>query len=271
MARRNNTTGQIPIEGLEYIAPLELGEQYSFAHIAKPEYWGVEARALDQTDYEDMERMAPERLLPTLITYRRQPCSVAYRDEHNRPINVALTPTEYGLISRNAEKLGEASVNKTLAARPPRIEFGLDVEAAGRSGVYTLQNYVDKMDRYTTQSIELDIKLLNKFREYTEHPDLRRLRGDNFRLKVEWMREHIFGDTMIALRRQRDWQPEQEERAWKALDARLFLDRGNNRHIENWQKMLDFELTYYGHKWALFKSKTEEAKRYIKTHDKNTE
>lgn len=267
MASDKVLTGQIPLSGMER-PQFDLGDQQTFAHIAQPEFWGIIPYNLSEDNRHMMDLVSSGNLEPSLIGVGPDAsCSVGYRDGYNQFIRVALTPAEYGLISRNAEKVGEASVNKTLASRPPRSAFELDAEAAERSGVHTLKNYVVNMERYIKNTLEPDRNRLARIQEYVSHPQLRRQRGDNLRINMGWVREHIFGDTFVALRRQRNWTPDQEALARKSLDARLFLDRDNNRHLRNWADMLAFEDTYWGHKWAVFKSKTAEAKHYIKKHE----
>lgn len=260
--------GQGALPGMEHPDKFRLDSQVSFAWIMNPEQW-----SMNPADYSDItpqmtELMTPDNLRPSLIDVSADsPCAVGYEVGLTRDFTrVALTPTEYGLISRNVGKLGEASVNKTLASRPMTPDFIGDELAAQRSGAHTIKGYIERMETYVGSTLEVDIERLKSFEEYVGHKNLRRSKGINMRTDIEWIREHIFGDTFVALRRQRNWTPEQEDFARRSLDKRLVLDRNYNRHINNWEEMLEFEQEYWGHKWALFKSKIWEAKQYVKQH-----
>ncbi len=256
--------GQLVLEGMGNPPKIELATQYNFAYIVQPELWGVEPRALGVEDYEHMALMAPSVLTDRLLPSTGGPATRQYRDDNGRIVHVALTPEEYGLVVGNVRHLGERAVNQSLKRRRNETNIQNSNAAAQRAGGHALNAYIDKMEKYTTNVLEKDQIVLTKFREYAEHPNFRRMRGDNFQINLAWLRGHIFEDMFTALGRQRNWGQEQELLARRALDSRLFLDRHNNAHIENWREMLDFELFYTSHKWALFKTRTQEAKQHIK-------
>ncbi len=158
MAKRE-ITGQGEMAGMERREPLDNASQVSFAGALRyPENWGVQPLFLDDRARYEMSLMAPERIESALIGVGpNAPSTTGYRDgETGQLIRVALTPIEYSFISRNVASLGEASVNKTLASRPPRQDFEPDQDAARRSGVHTAQSYIAKIDIYITKTLEPD-------------------------------------------------------------------------------------------------------------------
>ena len=269
--RRNiPTLGQDSLPGIADAVPIhrDLDSRNSFARMATPDYWG-----LDPVKYGDItptmiDRMSPDYIRPSLIdVHADSECAVSYIDDiTGQKVNIAVTPHEYGILARNIAKLGEASVNQTLAARPSMPNFAIHDAAAERSGVHTLEGYVTRMQEYADGTLNADIQKLRRFKEAADHPGLGRGKEIDMRLDMQWVMDHIIGDTLLALRRQRNWTPEQADLASRSLQARLFFDRAGNKHLSNWREMIIFELEYTSHKLALFKDRTRQAKSYIRNH-----
>lgn len=266
MAIRPELVGQGVLPSTTSGESFDLGHQQSFAGaLSNPVDWGVQPHFLEEYDRYKMSLMAPERIAATLIDVQPgAPSSVSYQAADGVRRCIALTPAEYSFISRSPQAIGEAVMNKTLAARPSREDFAPDIEAAHRSQAHTAIGYIEKMDVYIEQTLNPDRERLQRFQEYVQNPQLRRLRGDNLKKELEWVRSHIFEDMLVAMRQQRKWSPEQEQMARDSLNDRLFLDRKNNAYLSNWLAMLQLAESYTGHKWALFKTKQHELKDFIR-------
>jgi hypothetical protein len=268
MPTRPDISGQGELSGLEGTQPISLSEQLSFVGALRyPTNWGVYPIFLGEEQRHHMELMSPEKIRPSLIDVKNPPrrTAVSMPDpETGRGIFIALTPQEYIFIARSPAAIGEEVLNRTLAARTPYENPEKSFVVGRRSQAHTAEGYIDKMDVYIKDTLEVDIKRLEEFREYVSNPQLRRLRGDNLKLRLEWIRGHIFEDMIVAMRTQRRWTKGQEKMAREALDYRLFLDRDNNQYLHNWQEMFALAQEYTGYKWALFKTKQHQLRRFQK-------
>lgn len=249
----------------------DLGPQIPFGKLAVPERMGMDPEAYGDITLAMIEHMTPGKLRPDLIGLPRDSrYSVGYRDGGSGDyIRIALTPIEYKKMPRNVSKLAEIAITTTQAARPYREEFDTDQAAAKRAGVHAIESKLPRMISYVSETLEPDLDRLTRFDEYARNRNLRRTKGVDMLIELEWIRSHIFEDTFIALRNQRDWSAEQERFARRTLDKKLFLEPDLSQRTLNWQEMLGFEKEYWGHKLALFKTRIWESKKYISDNDES--
>lgn len=265
MSTKGERVGQTILPGMAEAETLDLEKQQTFAHMAQPRFWGVEPRFLSPEDHHAIRLLDAERLLPSLVGLpRRSSTAASYPEaETGRLITVALSPAEFSIITHSPWHLGERAVNQARAARP-QLSLAAAAQASEarsqRAGMHAVSSRSQKMGTYLGQ-LEYEIDRLAHFSEYVLHRDFRRLRGDSFKEQMGWLRHHVFSGLLEAAGIQRGWKPHQRQRAEQAMDDRLFLDRAHNRHLQNWQNTFGLAKTYWGHKWALFRTKIHEAER----------
>ncbi len=248
----------------------ELERQLPFVHVVQPEAVGLAAE-----DYNDVTK--EEKTFATIDNYRsilldvprNRPSAAAYVDGETRQLRfIALSAEESMLITRNNKKLGEAAVTRTLAARP-RPLTDTDRQAASRSGLHVIEGYQKNMQRYLKNALSPDVDRMEHMKEYAHHRNLSRKKGYGMRSDIAWFRSRIIDETFDAISRQQkvndgSWKTEDEQRARRALDYRLFFDGDRQRPVDNWEKFLDFEIEYWGHKIALFKSQIWQAEKILR-------
>lgn len=243
---------------------LNFTEQQTFAHMAQPQFWGVEPRYLSDSDRHAVNLLDSRNLGQSLIGIsRNSKVSASYQEASTgRWLFVALTPEEHSIVTHSPRDLGERAVNRARSAQPLATNGG--EERSRRAGVHALEGSIGRMSLYLG-CLESDIDKLGRFSEYVANQDLRRLRGDNFKQQMGWLRHHVFSSMIQAAGYQRGWVKgsDKHKRAEKAMDDRLFLDRHNNQHLKNWQDTFGLATLYWGHKWALFKTKVHQAQHEI--------
>lgn len=253
----------------------ELEKQIPFSQVARPEALGLSAE-----DYQDITR--EEKQFATIANYRAllidrpndSPSTAAYVDGETRHLRfIALSSRESMLVTRNTKKLGEAAITRTLASRPVPLA-DTDRDAADRSGAHVVEKYQHNMQRFLDNALLPDIDRMQHMREYAKHRNLSRKKGYGMSSDIAWFRVRILDETVDAAGRQKQadkttggtWKTEDEQRARHALEYRLFFDGGRQKPIDNWEKFLDFEIEYWGHKINLFKSKIWQTKKILKQH-----
>ncbi len=258
---------------MDSVERLELDKQMPFSRVVQPETVGLNAE-----DYQDIT--TAEKTFTTIDNYRSllldvprdSPSAAAYVDGETRELRfVALSSRESLLVTRNTHKLGEAAMTRTLAARPRPLSDS-DRQAASRSGVHVIEYYQQDMQSYLDNALLPDVDRMEHMQEYAKHRNLSRKKGFGMRSDMAWFRSRIIDETLDAISHQQkaainegnSWRLEDEQRARRALEYRLFFEGDGQKPVDNWEKFLGFELEYWGHKVALFKSKIWQAKKITK-------
>jgi len=269
MPPKRPALGESPFPGMANLpGPVrDLKSRNSFERAATPEYWG-----LDQANYADLDQQAvdlaaPSELEPSIIGVPRgSHFESSYSPANTRgTLSVALTPVEFGRVTRSVPALGRAVASRTLSGRPARADFVSDQQAATRSGTHALREKLRVMQTYS-QTLASDADRLASFTQAAKpggEYGRAHMPEAEMRMEMTWIQQHIFGDMFLAMRSQRRWTPEQEDVMRRAVDWRLFFDRERNQHLTNWYDMLRLASTYVGHKRGLFAEKIFQARKYI--------
>lgn len=251
----------------------ELERQLPFVQVVRPEAVGLLAENYEDTTRSEKEFATIANFRGLLIDIPRDsPSAAAYVDGESRELRfIALSNRESLLITRNPRKLGEAAIRRTTSSRLKPLSDA-DRDAADRSGLHVIQRYQQNMQDYLHNALEPDMNRMNHMREYAKHRNLSRKKGFGMRSDIAWFRSRIIDETIDAISCQkraksdRDdrWNSQDEERAMHALEYRLFFEGSGQKPVDNWEKFLDFELEYWGHKAALFKSKIWQIEKMIR-------
>ncbi|CAN5627919.1 hypothetical protein BH23PAT2_BH23PAT2_10380 [soil metagenome] len=253
---RGKVYGQQPIEGA-YRIELPNDEQVSFARVVA---FQAERLALGSVPEDHVLRISAVHLRPDLIDVRSPGKTTGtYETERGRRVYTALTPEEYKLLPHYSAAIGRAALNGVSASRPEHGPPDIDEAAALRGGVHALEGYVSKSQNYLEQSLHVETKKLDRFTESIRNPGLRRKKGVTSRMDVDWVYEHHFGGMMKALRKQRKWRAEEEERARTALQYRLYGDREARNRVLNWADMVNLARSWNQEKTNLFEFKIAQA------------
>lgn len=244
--------------------------QLTFARMIAPDNWGIEPGSFSDVTREEKQFMTIDTLRDNLLYLPKGRARTAgyVEGETRELIFVALTPLESKIVGRSAKRLGQTAVDKTLASRIPRDDYSVDVAAAERSALHVVGGYQERMSKYLENVLKPDRVQLYQFREYAEHYNLNRLKKSKSQQELSWLMTHIIEDTFLALRGQLEqseatgWSSHDDARARRALEYRLFAEGDTLRRVNNWRKLLDFEIEYNQHKTALFLSKIWDAKKY---------
>lgn len=263
--------GQLQIESLAVPASYDLERLNTFSHVATPEYWGLDLEKYwdIEQDKRIIEAASPDKFRKSLIGIPRNSPGFGLEftpDYERRPVRVALTPTEFELMSGSIMQLGAKVVSRTLKLRPDRSDFEHNNATAERAGVHAVTNKLEKLTAFRDNVLNPDIQRLDRFMEAAKHPGLARGKELGMREEMTWVMERIFGDMLIALRHVRQWTPEQADLAERAVEYRLFLDRSHNRHLGNWRGMLNLASVYNKNKRSVCNERIRIANKYITDH-----
>lgn len=244
--------------------------QRNFAGYVTPEMWGLEEANYTDITPRMVELVTPDRLRESLIdVVPGSQGAVSFRAaERRQPLWIALNPVEYGHISRSVGALGSSAVNQTLASRAGSANLSYHQPKATRAAVHVVERKRQKMETYLEDTLLPETVRLEKFIEYSTHPQFRRKKGIDMHVELGWIQEAIFENMLSVVGRQRDWTKQQEDLAKRSLQWRLFFDRDNNQHLGNWQGMLKFALEYEQVKTALYKDRIYQSKQYVRKHAK---
>lgn len=242
----------------------DMGSWNAFARVATPEYW-----AMDPANYGDItpEMVAladPDRFQKDLVGRNvNGEFSVGFRPFHEPYTRVALTESEYQLITRSPVSIGRAAVSHSLSGRVNEVPTQVDKDRATRHGIHILEAKLEGMRLYIG-ALAKDAGLLERYTEAATHHWMARGKEGRMRVEAQDMRDRIIGNMFVALRYQRNWTPDQEDLAKRSLDVRLFFNRGNNAHIQEWLKLFRLNTYYNGYKQALFSDRIWQTEKTIK-------
>lgn len=255
--------------------PVRVEARNALARALRPDFVGINPEEyLDVTD-EMLDLAAPEALKTSLIGVRAKSSeaieSIVLHPETRKvdKIYIAVTPTEYGLMSGSIQHLGERAVALSQKKRQrPDVRSAVDDAAAVRAGIHAVSNRAIATQRYLDNALKNQNELIARFQEAAKYPGLARFGSEGaMREQLTYLRTYVFGGMLTTIGNQRDWNSTQQMNALKAINARLFLDRANNRHLVNFKGMLDLAAEWNGHKLAIIASRQWEAKKYIKKHE----
>lgn len=214
----------------------------SLAKALLPEFVGIRPEDyIDVTD-EQLRLASPQLLRASLINVSRETHGAAanFDPEKRRTTFIATTPHEFGILTGSVQMLGERAVSRTELARQRSGNFNArDIAASRRSGVHEVESRLALMEKYVAKELLPEIALIDRFLEAAEHPGLARFSNQkNMRVQFTTLQTVTVGNIISALQRSRQWSPAQQQRATKAIDARMFLDRNDNRHLDYFKDML---------------------------------
>lgn len=247
----------------------------ALARALRPGFVGLKLEDyLDVTD-EHLDLATPEALKSSLIGVEPHSSeAVAYwNPEAESWTYIAVTPTEFGLLSGSIKHLGERAVAGSQKKRQrPNVRSSVDNAAAVRAGLHAVTNRATATQLYLDNDLRKQNHLIKKFQEAARYPGLARFGSEGtMREQLAYLRTYVFGGMITTIGNQRDWNSTQQIRAQKAINARLFLDRSNNRHIENFKGMLDLAAEWNSYKQAIIATRQWQVQKYIKQHEPNAE
>jgi len=248
-------------------APVGLDAKNALARALRPEYIGIRPEDYADITPDMVEMASADSFRRSLIDVgRSSPATLPYMAPRaRRPLFVAVTSAEFTLLSGNLTMLGERAVKRTETARQQAAGLSQsDYAATQRSGAHAVESRVAVMERYLAQELLPENDLIAKFREAARYPGRSRLSDEAaMRMGLTTVREQVFGKIFEALRAQRHWSPEQEDRARRAVERRLFIDRFNNQHINRFDAMLALAEERNGYLHAITRHRIHQAKKYI--------
>jgi hypothetical protein len=244
---------------------IDLKARNSLSRLLTPEYFGI-----NPTEYEDISpvliaRAHASSLRPSLIDLpRHSRSSLRYLPPDRGPlVRVAVLNKEFRLATGSFEMLSQVTTaiqNGYLENQPPDLEKSA---AADRAGRHAVEVKADKIKEYVDDTLGLQKRLIGKFSESAKHPGLSRGAELTMRLDFALLRSTVVESVIQALRIQRRWKDEQEDRARRSIEASFFLDRTGNRHIGNFAAMMTLAQEWNGYKEAILKTRYYQAKTYI--------
>ncbi len=119
------------------------------------------------------------------------------------------------------------------------------------------------METYLQNSLLREDARLKRLDEAAKNRGFWRMTEGEMRIELSWVLESVFGNMLTAIRYQRQWSPDQENLAMRAIEKRLFFERQRNQHIRNWRDMFALNIEYLGNKQALFKDRIWQAEKTI--------
>lgn len=255
--------------------PIRVEARNALARALRPDFVGIKTEDyLDVTD-EHLDLAAPEVLRLSLIGVKPHSSeAVAYwNPEADSWTHIAVTPTEFGLLSGSIKHLGERAVAGSLRKRQgPNVRSAVDSAAAVRAGLHAVTGRATATQMYLDNDLKKQNVLIKRFQEAARHPGLARFGSEGtMREQLTYLRTFVFGGMITTIGNQRDWNSSQQIRAQKAINARMFLERTNNQHIENFKGMLDLAAEWNGYKQAIIATRQWEAQKYINQHEPNAE
>lgn len=259
--------------------PIRVESRNALARALRPDFVGIDP--VDYLDITDtmLDLAAPDALRSSLIGVKPHSSeavrSVVWdpKTKTTENIYVAVTPAEFGLLSGSIKHLGERAVAGSQNKRQrPGVRSAVDDAAAVRAGVHAVSSRASATQKYLNNDLKMQNALIAKFQEATRYPGLARFGSEGaMREQLTYLRTYVFGAMQTTIGNQRDWNSTQQITAQKAINARLFLDRANNQHIENFRGMLDLAAEWNGYKLAIIATRQWEAKKYIAEHQPNAE
>lgn len=263
--------GEQPLDGIpvDLVPPPILPEsknltaRNAFSRLATPEYWGLDlARYADITP-KMIDRADPPKFRKDLIdTPVDRGFAAGFLPLDEPYTRVALTPTEYGMITRSPKHLGKATVGRALAKQIDETPSMVDRDRASRHGQHLLEAMLKGMQAYV-DTLDSDTAMLQRFREAATYHWYSRGQEATLRTDMQWIHDRMFGNMFAALRYQRGWTPEKEDLARRALEMRLFFRRSHNMHTLEWVKLFDLNLEHTGYKKGLFGDRIVKTKQII--------
>lgn len=251
--------------------PFRIEARNALARALRPDFVGL--NPLDFVDVTDqmLDLAAPEALRTSLIDVRPHSSEAvkSYDWATKKDIYIAVTPFEYGLMSGSIQHLGERAV---AGSQNKRQRLGTrniaDDAAAVRAGIHAVTGRAEKTQEYLNNALIKQNLLIAKFQEASKYPGLARFGNEGkMREELTYLRNFVFGGMITTIGNQRNWNSNNQIYAQKAINARLFLDRQQNRHIDYFKSLLDLAAEWNGHKMAIIATRQWEAKKYVKKHE----
>ncbi len=250
---------------------INLNAPNSLSRALKPEYW-----ALDEASFEvnqaNLEYADPARFAHNLYDMELSEAgkfSLSYNRDHIDPrqqklISVALTPGEYNLLlrSNNPKSIARVAMSRTIASKPI---FDADKrnEDARRSGVHALENKLHVMETYKEETIDNDLRIINRMIEASKYPGLSRGKETTMRTDLSWIMDHVLENMFDALKYQKNWSKEQLDLAKTTTYRRMFFERAKNQHIGYFKELMQVNRAYTLRKKALINDRGSSIRREL--------
>jgi hypothetical protein len=161
--------------------------------------------------------------------------------------------------------LGERAVSRTEEARQ-RLggAYAKDTGAPRRSGAHAVETRLSLVQKYVSNELLPETELIDRFLEAADHPKFARFSSQkNMRTQMATLQSVTVGNLLGALHRSRQWSPEQRKRAERAIDARMFLDRNDNRHIDYFKDVLNLAKDRNAILLAIARTRIAKSQQYI--------
>lgn len=242
----------------------------SFATAAKPAFHGLSIEAYADITPQQVEYVTPGFLETSLLQVSADaPNAIYYRNPETRSASrVAVSPAEYKLLAGNVTTLGNRARSQVLDSRAGVSLRDVDLEAASRAGVHAVSPKLEKMERYRQNVLGQQIGEVNWLLHASQNPGYAWKDGYNLGLLMTNFRTFVLNDMLVAMAQAGNWSEEKTQGVQKVIEYKLFFDRTNNQHIQNWQQILGVAQTYLGYKRALFDEKIAKARQYTSKHAK---
>ncbi len=252
-------------------------------HILTPEFHGLNPADFADIRGDTVDKASAADLQPSLFwkyvpKSRRDNPEVAafsYQSADGDFVTVALTPEEYDTGSESVEKLAQRIFTRVLKQRDEalrkasnnpfaRARTDEDIRVARRGGMRAVMERQTDMEDLIEDNIMPKIHLIDRFLEMAEGRNFNLARGGRKVVseRFEELRMTIFDDMLDAVALQKKWTAEQTARAKQIIQKRLYISGSPRERVSNFREMLELARLYYGHKWALMKTKVEDANRY---------
>lgn len=270
MARetRNPELGQMALDIPPVPAEVKLDARNAFATAAKPAFHGLRIETYAELTPAQVDYVTPEFLENSLLHAPRESAnSIYYRNPETKEVRyVAVTPGEYKLLAGNLVTLGNRATSHVLDSRTSGLPRDVDVQAAERGGVHAVTAKLDILEKYRQNILNKQIAETNWLAHANHNPGRAWKKGFNLREMITNFRTFVFDDMLVAMSQSGAWSEDKARGVRDVIEYKLFFDRNDNQHLENWGQLLAVTSEYLGTKRAIFDEKIVKARKYIDTH-----
>lgn len=256
--------------------PFELKDRNSLTRVFSYEYMGLNPENYADITPAEMQAVKASSLQPFLfgMPSKREGAIAYLPPERSEPITyVALTPAEDILLTGSIETLGNRAISKSQQKRQPlqgenpsQEVVERDAAAAQRAGVHAVEGKIHSMERYVAMT-EKNLGLLAKFSKNAKDRNLSMF-GDekSMRENVAYLRTYVIDPVIEAVGKQKGWNVQETKRYQNALVKSIFIAEDNQQQDEDFKAILALAADWNSYKWAVAKTKLDEARRYVRKH-----
>lgn len=269
MARtRNPDLGQLALDIPMPPADVRRDVPNSFSKAVTPAFQGLSIEMYADLTPDQINYVTPDFLQNSLLGVSKEADNaVFYRNPETKGVTfVAVPPAEFKLLAGNITTLGNRARSHVLSSRAAGVPKDVDVEAAARGAVHAVQPKLEKLERYRRNVLGPQIGEVNWLLHASNSPGYAWKDGYNIGLLITNFRTFVLNDMLVAMAQAGNWSEEKSKGVQQVLEYKLFFERDNNQHIENWKQLLGVAQTYLGYKRALFDEKIAKARQYTSKH-----